>query len=331
MQERDEILDELRSLSRIFDTMSRESLYEAPDRYFIDLPARILDRVRSAAATAATTAAGEEFAGPAVGSEGRQDGSPVLPGGGQSHPAFTLPEGYFDGLAARILDKIRAGSDNPAAGNSPLSLDSPLDARAELAFLSPLLNRLERKAPYQVPDGYFVDLSSFTEAVPAMAEETLTPVMAGLRNEQTFQVPEAYFESLPLVILSRVASPARSSKTSPAKVISFRFRKNGWKYAAAAVLTGFAFMLGWLRLHNSSHPGTPDIAQTLYKVSDQEIQNYLDNHSVQIAEVDMSTNNNNSLDISDNDVKLLLGDIPDGDLKQYIDEHGGGTKDLATN
>ena len=36
------------------------------------------------------------------------------------------------------------------------------------------------------------------------------------------------------------------------------------------------------------------------------------------------------LGFNDVDVKTLLGDVPDGELKQYLEEHGGAN-DIATN
>jgi hypothetical protein len=80
------------------------------------------------------------------------------------------------------------------------------------------------------------------------------------------------------------------------------------------------------------HVGTVDLAssmsQGLHKVSDQEILNYLDDQNSILAEP--VPNNTATLDMNDSDIKTLLGDVPDGELQQYMEEHGRAN-DIATN
>ena len=61
-------------------------------------------------------------------------------------------------------------------------------------------------------------------------------------------------------------------------------------------------------------------------VTDQDLQSFLADQETPLTQ----QGNTASLDFNDNDVKSLIGDVPDGDLKQYMDEHGGAV-DLATN
>ncbi len=72
-----------------------------------------------------------------------------------------------------------------------------------------------------------------------------------------------------------------------------------------------------------------DLSKVLNKVSDQEIENYMDDHQASILAEPVPSSTAN-LDINDSDVKTLLGDVPDGELKQYLDEHGRAN-DIATN
>jgi hypothetical protein len=72
------------------------------------------------------------------------------------------------------------------------------------------------------------------------------------------------------------------------------------------------------------HQLAPDLA----KVSDQEMQAYLDDQNSILAEP--VTNTTATLDMNEGDVKSLLGDVPDGELQQYMEEHGRAT-DIATN
>src|SRR5689334_9713028 len=66
---------------------------------------------------------------------------------------FSVPEGYFEGFAASVMNRIH----NPA-----------LSAAAEIAELSPLLSAISRTMPYQLPEGYF---QSNIETLPAFTAE----------------------------------------------------------------------------------------------------------------------------------------------------------------
>ncbi len=66
--------------------------------------------------------------------------SPLL-AGLQRRTVFSVPAGYFDGLADRIIQKIRL-------------LEKEEDAD-ELADIAPLLHAMARKNVYTVPEGYF--------------------------------------------------------------------------------------------------------------------------------------------------------------------------------
>jgi hypothetical protein len=103
-----------------------------------------------------------------------------------------------------------------------------------------------------------------------------------------------------------------------------------WKYAAAAVVTGLILTTAWLRLHNpgtQSKEGT-DIAGSLARISNQELQSYLADQDTTLAQPIMSSTA--TLNLDDTDLKSLLGDVPDGELKQYMEEHGGAN-DIPTN
>lgn len=298
MPAKNEILEELRSLSTVLPIASRETPYTGvPDGYFRDLPELILNRVRVP-----------------------EQGLPSLPRGAGASLPFQVPDGYFEGLAGSILDRIKAGQgakvyvgESAAAGRS--------EAAEELALLSPLLSGISRKTPYQAPEGYFDELS---------------PILAGLREQPVYEVPEGYFEELAGQIVSRVQpTPVGVQHTladvqhRPAKVVTMGRSRTWWKYSAAAVVAAFVLSLGWLRLHKApSGAGTPDIASNLNKVSDQEIESYLDNHSVPLAET--ISNSTATLDIDDSDIKSLLGDVPDAELRQYLEDQAGA-KDIVTN
>ena len=64
-----------------------------------------------------------------------------------------MPSGYFDNLAASVLEKIKRAD----------------SAKEELSEISPLLAGLKKSVPYTVPDKYFETLS------PVLPEEKRVP------------------------------------------------------------------------------------------------------------------------------------------------------------
>jgi len=321
MQARNEILEELRLLSTTVSTISRENPYQVPAGYFDGFPAQVLSLT------------GEV---------------PFFAGHRDKPLAFSVPEGYFEGFAQNLFDRIKAGQgstgDRVQAGHGPIggsagqepgqSAIAAESAGQELAQLSPLLNGITRTVPYQVPDNYFQQLS------PMLAP------LAGLRDKPLYTVPENYFAGLSDEILARAKgeiAPGMNPATQgrPARVISLDrstgqkkvSRQSSWfqpswlKYSVAAAIAGLIITFGWLRLSGpSGHPNQP--VDPLASVSDQDLQTYAESNNDQATTESM--NSTATLDINDSDVKSLLGDVPDGDLKQYMEEHGGAV-DIATN
>ncbi len=169
-----------------------------------------------------------------------------------------------------------------------------------------------------MPEGYF---------------EEISPVLTIARELNPYRVPEEYFHQLPAEIEEKLVVVTVEKK--PAKVVVFGGRRTRlWKYSAAAVVAGLILTIGWLRLQvtggktlRSTASPVENITASLPKVSDQDLQSFLADQDTTLAQ---PTNNIAALDFNDGDVKSLLGDIPDGELKQYMDEHGG-VVDIATN
>ncbi|HXB06679.1 MAG TPA: hypothetical protein VNW04_06180 [Puia sp.] len=294
-----DISEELRSLSELVATISRQTPYRVADDYFTDLPSRVQLRIKT-----------------------------------QHKPlAFNVPEGFFEGFAEGVLARIKteaatlAGSASvPGEKNVPGSADVRIKGvDAELTALSPLLAQLRPLATYRLPEGYF---------------EELSPILTIARDANPYTVPEEYFHQLPAEIKEQLLEPQEGEESTvakghvgekPAKVVAFGGRRtNWWKYSAAAAVAGLILTIGWLRLHvtGGEHRGGPGgIPASLAKVSDQELQNFLEDQDTTLAQ---QTNSTADLEFNDGDVRTLLGDIPDGELKQYLEEHGGAN-DMATN
>jgi len=285
MNGKNDISEELRLLSELVATISRQTPYRVADDYFTDLSTRVLLRLKT-----------------------------------QHKPmAFNVPEGYFEGFAEGVLARIKAGAaGKPAIGAGSGVPAQPIaeNAAAELTALSPLLAQLKGLATYRMPEGYLDEIS---------------PILAIAREFNPYTVPEEYFHQLPVEVQEKLLEPQEEEIKQPAKVVSFGGRRtNWWKYSAAAVVAGLILTIGWLRLHvpgGGTQKTVAEIPASLMKVSDQELQSFLADQDTTLAQ---QTNNTAALDFNDNDVKSLLGDVPDGDLRQYMDEHGGAI-DIATN
>jgi hypothetical protein len=325
MNVKNDISEELRLLSAVVAAISRQTPYEVPEGYFLMLPVQVLQQVG-----------------------GRQ----VLGEGDDKPLAFSVPEGYFDGFAAQLLNKIKGGKDLGVAGGNVggyLDVAGGNDGEGGEDPYSSILVEVGRKTPYTVPEGYF---------------EAHSPLLAVVRGNNPYTVPAEYFEGqAPLLAIARVnpytvpagyfdeyatagrvaAAMNNASEAGGAKVLGIGVRRMNWlKYAAAAVVAGFIVTVGSLRIHTSGDKQVKqvvpiDIARTMSTVSDQELQNFL---TVQGASFEQPVGTASTSDMpgsgagamvgNDNDLKTLLGNVPDGELKQYMEEHGGAD-DIATN
>jgi hypothetical protein len=111
---------------------------------------------------------------------------------------YSVPAGYFDGLAAQVLNRIKA--------------IEAANAVEELSYLSPVLSSFSKQMPFSVPQDYFEGLAE--KAIQAVREsndylqkesfgqtakeemETLSPLLSGLNKEMPYSIPQGYFESL---------------------------------------------------------------------------------------------------------------------------------------
>ena len=154
---------------------------------------------------------------------------------------FSVPEGYFDGLAATFLAKVKS---------------SKASAEAELGELSPLLAGIPKITPYSVPFSYFEEN---IETVPNLNQETESPVLSYVGKELPYSVPQDYFENLAEQVLSKISKPT-------AKVVPL-FARTWMRVASAAVIAGALFIAG-LQLFSTKNEGLatagkPDTTQTL--------------------------------------------------------------------
>jgi hypothetical protein len=331
MQAKNDISDELRSLSALVEGIGRQIPYELPEGYFEGLPPLILGKVLDRIARLAVSNGSPNGSPDGPTAEFQADGAEeaILASNLSKSLAFSVPEGYFDDFASQVLGRIKAGSEG---------------VQEELARISPIVSRIIRENPYRLPEGYFAEVS---------------PILSVLKDKTTYVVPEGYFDYLPAAATEKVIHggvregvrvvPAMAATGGGAKVVAIGSRGKAvkghwWKYAGVAAAACLILVFSWPQLHTGfsnisgeksdegQHVGTVDLAssmsQGLHKVSDQEILNYLDDQNPILAEP--VSNNTATLDMNDSDIKTLLGDVPDGELQQYMEEHGRAN-DIATN
>ena len=230
--------------------------------------------------------------------------SPTVAQVGTNLP-YQVPQGYFEGLAAAILQRIKTES---------------LDAQQEVETLSPLLAGLSKKMPFSVPEGYFSELSGNVvggvKAIDFVNEELeiISPLMQELKGKNVYEVPQGYFEDLAGNVLDKVR------ERKPAKVVSMNAGRRFMRYAVAAVVAGAIAIGGWFYFGNSNTKVTEQqIAATIdpisddAKVSDEEMADYLETETLPVA-----INTATSEEMNETDIKEMLTEATEDELQQFI-------------
>ena len=226
--------------------------------------------------------------------------SPLVAGMGPGNP-YSVPEGYFEAFAQKLMERIKSNA---------------VDPKEELEGLSPLLNSISRQVPYKMPEDYFNELSEQAlvgaKAIDFVNEEleNLSPLMNSLKGKKVYEVPEGYFESLADNIL------IEARKQKPAKVIAFRPVKRVMRYAVAALVIGVMAISVWVIQKPSSPTVIAKIENGIQNASDEEINNFIQNNEAPLGETVLSTD----AEMSVADMKAMLADISDKELEQFATE-----------
>ena len=332
MDNRINILSELQSVSPTVAAIAPVNPYQVPEGYFESLAPQILAFLKEPEYSVLPSAIQNPYTVPRgyfdnlpeeILSLVKDDASALLKD--KSANPYTVPSGYFDNLAENILQRVK-NQEN-------------LSPKEELESLSPLLSKLEKTIPFTLPEGYFDDLSGNVvagmKAIDFVNEEleNLSPLMNSLKSENVYEVPAEYFDDLPYSVLSKV------KEKKPAKVVSMSFGKKVMRYAAAAVIFGIVITAGVLFMNRQNAPANPgSIVQTEQKLqtetqnelkglTDDELLNFIENQSASLPDI---LNFSASGELDEEAVQLMLADIPDAELKQYLVEYGDD-KEVITN
>jgi hypothetical protein len=223
---------------------------------------------------------------------------------------YQAPEGYFEGLASSILNRIKA--------------TEAVNPKEELDLISPLLGGVEKKNPFASPAGFFEDFSSNVlsgvQAIEFVNEEleNLSPLMNGLKDKNVFSVPANYFENFAGTVINKI-------NTQPAKVVSISFGRKIVRYAAAAVIAGI-LVTGAYKFINPSTGSTASV-DSFANVSEKEMEGFLNNNTLPLADTSAAE----PAAITEENEKDLLADVSDEELQQYLEQHGGTVANTYNN
>ena len=220
---------------------------------------------------------------------------------------FSVPEGYFDGLAATILAKVKGTETTP---------------QAELSELSPLLAGISKQTPYSVPASYFEE--SLVGASAVLDQEG-SAILAAIGKSMPYQVPGKYFDLLPNRILEKLAKPK-------AKVVPL-FSRTWMRVATAAVIGGALVFGGYQLLSGNSDkintPGTAKVPDTtnqqlarnsampveeIKQVSTKDLEEFIENVEVAAPK----GQNKSTKDPNTKDVKELLKDVSVNEMESFL-------------
>lgn len=232
-----------------------------------------------------------------------------------SQAPFYVPDGYFDGLAATILAKVK--TQNAVA--------------EELAELSPLLASASRTMPYSLPEGYFEENLS---ALPFLPDEKESPLLSSVGKALPYAVPQGYFENLPQQVLAKLPRPE-------GKVVPLFSRK--WlRMAVAAAIGGIIFIGGYQYFNNKGDIQTAAqqpvdtsknwtakndqaVLQDLKNVSPKDLDEFMETVPLRPAEAQEKS----SVSVGKGEVEKLLKGVTEKEIENFLEQLPGVDEDLA--
>lgn len=214
-----------------------------------------------------------------------------------SQNIYSVPAGYFEGFADRVLSLIRSNED--------------------LTWLS----SLPKKNPYKVPVGYFDTLDvRIVETIKKHPDyqtseeelEFVSPLLNNIDKRPVYSVPEGYFENFKI----NVAEKRNESKLIP-------IAKRKWfKYVAAAVIVGVILIAGLISYRdtndNSAGKTLAKFEKEVKKIDDvKSTESLIDFMDAGLNEKELAKN---TTPIKTDDVQQLLKDVSTDELKDFSDE-----------
>jgi hypothetical protein len=209
-----------------------------------------------------------------------------------SNDPYSVPEGYFEGLAASVLAKIKG--------------ETPVSAMEELAQLSPFLAGIPKKMPYAVPEDFFQSNIEGLKAFTSESEESL--VLSFIDKEMPYEVPAGYFANVPEQVLEKV------SDRQGAKVVPMGGRRRWTRLAVAAAVTGIVVVSGIFYFNNrGGNSVTSDPVMAVKKASTEELNDFINATAVTDDKSQVTVNNNPK-------AAKIFADVSDKELNDFLDQ-----------
>lgn len=231
-----------------------------------------------------------------------------------SQGPFSVPGGYFDGLAASVLAKLKG---------------QQLSVADELRELSPLLASLSREMPYRLPAGYFDENLS---ALSFVEGDKRSAVLETIGKELPYTVPQGYFDTVPPLVLAKL--PKNEAKRVPL------FAGNWMRVAVAAVITGIIFLGGYQYFNSAGDAQTagqpvdtsqnwlaknePRVVQDIKKASTNELDEFIRTVPVVPARQQAAAQPTEKAT-----VKALLNDVTEKEIDAFLEQLPTAEDDLA--
>jgi len=217
---------------------------------------------------------------------------------------YSVPQGYFEGLASSLLSKIKG--------------DGEFSSSQEIAQLSPLLAAIDRKMPNTIPENFF---ERGIEELPVLIRDENSLVLSFVSKEMPFDLPLEYFANLPEQVLSKVSD--RGAKVIPI------VRRKWMRMAVAAVITGIISLSGYLYFTSKTSSGNLNapIAQQLKNVSTKEIDEFIKTADPVVATTEIVSTSGTKEKVK-TEVKQLLTDVSDKELDAFLNQVPTDDEDL---
>jgi hypothetical protein len=209
---------------------------------------------------------------------------------------YSVPEGYFEGLAASVLAKIKG--------------ETTVSSQEEIAQLSPLLAGISHSMPYFVPQDYFQSNIEGLKAFTSESEESL--VLSFVDKQMPYEVPRGYFANFPEQVLEQV------TVQKGAKIVPFAKRK--WvRLAAAAMVAGIITLSGIVYFTNRGSRATTDpVAAELKKASTKELNDFIKSTAVDVTDSKAPVTAKNRP--SKTESQKLFDDVSDKELDAFLNQ-----------
>ncbi len=231
---------------------------------------------------------------------------------------YAVPVGYFEGLEAQMLQRIKA--------------IEAVHVMEKSNYISPMLNSISKQMPYTVPVGYFETLEnkliqhvqdSYNHQTAVEELATLSPLLSGLKKQMSarpgytdgpYAVPQGYFESLTDSKNVHAEELNEAGNKPVSKIISINWSM--WlRIAAAAVVAGIIVIAGFLG-SAEKEPGGKALAKLTRDVKkmDEAQKDKL------IDFIDAGMNGEETVRVKSEEVKTLLQGISEDELTDFQEQ-----------